>query len=109
MTGEKTPLTEIRSAELAAARAVSEATEAAEQAVADARLAAEAAVEHARAEGRAAADESYSRTVEKAQAEAAEIAAAIDDDVADVRRRVEPRIAALAELMLETLLPERSD
>ena len=108
MTGEQTPLTEIRSAELAAARAVSDATEAAEQAVADARLAAEARVRQARDEGRAAADESYARKIEQARAEAAEIAAAIDDNVEDLRSRVEPGLDALADSMLEALLPERS-
>lgn len=108
MTEERAPLVEIRSAELAAARALSEAGESAEQAVAEARSAAAGAVDQARAEGRAAADGRFSDTIEQAESEAGAISAAIDDNVKELRRQIGPRIEHLAEKMLDQLLPEGS-
>jgi vacuolar-type H+-ATPase subunit H len=105
VTGSKSPLTDIRSAELAAARSVSEATDAAQQAVAEARAAAQDTVERARAEGRATADERFGATVTEAQDVAAGIAEAVDGDIAELRRRVEPQLETLARVMLDALMP----
>lgn len=109
MTETKTPLAEIRSAELAAARSVSEATDTAKEQVAEARAAAQETIDHARADGRADADRRFAEAVEQARSEAAGIAAEIDDGVERLRSRIEPRIEELAVAMLEELLPERSD
>jgi vacuolar-type H+-ATPase subunit H len=109
VTEAKTPLAEIRSAELAAARSVSEATETAKEQVAEARASAQEAIEQARVEGRADADRRFAEAVERARAEAAVIAEEIDDGVERLRSRIEPRIEELAAAMLEELLPERND
>ena len=109
MTEQKTALAEIRSAELAAARSVSEATEAAKERIAQARAAAHETVEQARTEGRAAADRRFADMVDRAHAEAGRISADIDTDLEELRSRVEPRIEELAAAMLAELLPERGD
>lgn len=95
-------LQDIRNAELDAARRLEAARTAAEAAVTDARRRAQRLVEQAREEGRAEADRRYRQTVDAARGQAGSIDA--EDRIAKLTARVEPKIPALVDAIVELVL-----
>lgn len=102
------PLAEIRSAELAAARSVAAETERGETALATARHEAVQLIERARDEGRDLADEHYTHSVDEAEALAAQIGAESHHRITVLREEVRPHLPQLAEAMLAIILPKET-
>ena len=105
MSEPGTPLSDIRAAELAAARSVTAETEKAERTVTEARRRAVEMVDEARLAGRAAADQRFEDAVTGAEQQAAEISALLDGRMARLRESVGPELDRLAEAMLGVIVP----
>lgn len=101
----QSPLVEIRSAELTAARSVAEATGEAERRIADARSEAARLVEEARARGRAIADERHQAELQAAAEQAAEVTRSVEHRIVALRHSVKPEIDRLVDAMLGVVLP----
>jgi vacuolar-type H+-ATPase subunit H len=101
----RSPLTEIRSAELAAARVVASATEHAESQIIEARNEAVALVDDARVRGRKTADERHEATLDSARERASEISRSVEQRIATLHSRVIPEIDRLVDAMLGVVLP----
>lgn len=106
MTSPQSPLAEIRSAELAAARSLADASEQATEAMAGARVEAARIVEEGRTRGDDAADERFAAVVAKADARATEILEAVGGRITHLRGQVEPQLDTLVEQLLAVVLPE---
>lgn len=104
MTSES-PLDTIRSAELAAAKAVASATEEAERSIASSRTEAIQMVDEARVRGRAIADERHEVALEAANEQAAQISRSVENRIEALRHQVIPEIDRLVDAMLGVVLP----
>jgi vacuolar-type H+-ATPase subunit H len=101
----QSPLAEIRSAELGAARAVVAANEEAERRIGSARSEAVRMVDEARARGRATADQRHKAQLDAAEVQAAEISQSVEQRVEALRRDVIPEIDRLVDAMFGVVLP----
>ena len=101
----RSPLADIRSAELAAARVVAEATEHAENQMAEARNATVELLDDARVRGRKIADERHDAALESARERASEISRSVEQRIETLHSRVAPEIDRLVDAMLGVVLP----
>ena len=101
----RSPLADIRSAELAAARVVAQATARAENQIAEARNVAVELLDDARVRGRKIADERHDAALDSARERASEIARSVEQRLETLRSRVAPEIDRLVDAMLGVVLP----
>ena len=100
----RSPLADIRSAELAAARVIAEATERAEDQIGEARNVAVELLNDARVRGRKIADERHDAALDSARERASEISRSVEQRIETLRSRVAPDIDRLVDAMLDVVL-----